>query len=159
MPEIDPRKSLQASPKKPTAVKPPVETTTGRTAGQAGQVSRAVQAAAVPSQVDVPPVEMEDAGETEKVSELQDLWLQLQEGQRLWRQTTRLPRCDGHCVDEFESTRSGRSTAPKIPRKQGLIESCAKWHGFRAELVFELTMFSFLVQALEFWRQKIQWIY
>ena len=59
-------------PKKPTVVKPPVETTTG----QAGQAGRAVQAVAVPS-VDVPPVEMEDpAGE---VSELQDLWLQLQE--------------------------------------------------------------------------------
>lgn len=52
-----------------------METTTG----QAGQASRAVQAAAVPSQVDVPPVEMEDPGETEKVSDLQDLWLQLQE--------------------------------------------------------------------------------
>ena len=50
--------------------------------------------------------------------------------------------------------RSGRSTAPKIPRKQGLIESCANWHGFRAELVFELTMFSFLVQELNFGDEK-----
>lgn len=106
MPEIDPRKSLQASPKKPTAVKPPVETTTGRPSGQAGQASRAVQAAAVPSQVDVPPVEMEDPGVTEKVSELQDLWLQLQEGQRLWRQTT------GHEARPAPKASPQRSVAP-----------------------------------------------
>jgi len=70
-----------------------VETTTGRPSGQAGQASRAVQAAAVPSQVDVPPVEMEDPGVTEKVSELQDLWLQLQEAGRLGQNQTLLKSC------------------------------------------------------------------